>query len=65
MALLEKVYHLGAGFESFSAQAMPSVAHSLILLPADEDVELSVPSPAPCLPACCHASYHDDNELNL
>jgi hypothetical protein len=30
----------------------------------DEDVELSAP-PAPCLPACCHASCHDNNELNL
>jgi hypothetical protein len=32
-------------------------------LPADPEVELSDISPAPCLPACCHASHHDDNEL--
>ena len=25
--------------------------------------ELSVPSPAPCLPVCLHASCHDDKEL--
>jgi hypothetical protein len=55
---------VGAGFEVSYAQAMPSVAHSL-LLPADQDVEISAPSPAPCLPPCCHASHHDDNGLNL
>ena len=31
----------------------------------DQDVELSAPSPAPCLLACCHASHHDENGLNL
>jgi hypothetical protein len=53
------------GFEVIHAQAMHGVVHSLPLLPADQDVELSVPSLAPCLPACCHASHHDDNGLNL
>lgn len=38
---------------------------SLSLLPADEDIELSVPFPAPCLPTCCHAPSCDDNGLNL
>ena len=33
--------------------------HSL-LLPADQDVELSRPSPAPRLPACHHVSYYDE-----
>ena len=42
-----------------------SVDSSLLLLPADQDVELSAPSPAPCLPACRHVSLHDDNGLNL
>jgi hypothetical protein len=37
-----------------------SAGYSL-LLPVDEDVELSAP-PASCLPACCHVSHHDDNE---
>ena len=45
----------GGGFEFCYAQAMLSVTHSL-LLPADQDAELSAPSPAPCLPGCCHAS---------
>jgi hypothetical protein len=36
---------------------------SLLLLPVDQDVEISVPSPTPCLPACCHASCHDDSGL--
>jgi hypothetical protein len=29
-------------------------------LPSVQDVELSAPSPAPCLPEPCHASCHDD-----
>jgi hypothetical protein len=40
------------------------VWHSLLLLPVDQDVELSAPSLAPCQPAHCHASRHDDR-LNL
>ena len=50
-------------FEVTYAQARPSVAYDLLLL-SDQDVELSAP-PAPYLPAHCHASYHDDNGLNL
>ena len=56
---------LGTDFEVSEAQARPRVFHSLFLLPMDQDVELSAPSPALCLPACCHASSHDDNGLNL
>jgi hypothetical protein len=41
---------VGAGFEVSDTQAGPSVAHSLLLLPVDQDVELSAPSPVPCLP---------------
>jgi hypothetical protein len=36
-------------------------AHNL-LLPVDQDVELSVPSPTSCLPACHH---DDDDVLNV
>jgi len=43
-----------SGLEVSNAQALPSVAHSLLQLPSDQDVELSAP-PAPCLPAHCHA----------
>lgn len=53
----------GVGFEVIYAQAMNSVAHSLLLLPVDQVVELS--SLAPCLPGLSHAFYHDDNGLNL
>jgi hypothetical protein len=53
-----------AGFEISYAQATPSVAHTLLLLPGDQEVEFSA-LPAPCLPAHCHASCHDDNGLNL
>ena len=43
--------------------ALRSQKHKSIhfLLPADQDIELSGPAPAPCLPACCP----DDNGLNL
>lgn len=41
----------GVGFEVSNAQATPSGAQGLLLLPADLDVELLVPSSAPCLPA--------------
>ena len=44
-------------------RSRPSVTHSL-LLPTDQDVELSAPS-APCLPERCHAFHHNDNGLNI
>uniref|UniRef100_A0A8C6IA63 Uncharacterized protein n=1 Tax=Mus spicilegus TaxID=10103 RepID=A0A8C6IA63_MUSSI len=37
---------------------------SLLMLPLKQNVELSAPSPAPCLPAY-HDSHYDDNGLNL
>jgi hypothetical protein len=39
---------LGMGFEVIYNQAMPRVAHSLLLLPMDQVVELSAPPAAPC-----------------
>jgi hypothetical protein len=52
---------VGAGFDVSYAQATPSVAHSLLI-----PEELSAQSVClSCLPGCCHASYHDDNGLNL
>jgi hypothetical protein len=56
---------MGAGFVGSYAQTPPSVPHSLLLLPADTDVELSAPSPAPYLPAFYHVSHHENNGLNL
>jgi len=61
VSLLEVVCH--CDFEV--SYATFSVTHSFLLLPVDQDVKLSVPFPEPCLPECCHASHHDDNELNL
>ena len=46
------------------AQVQPSVERVSSWLPLDQDVELSVPSPAPCPPAGYHVSCHDDNVLN-
>ena len=54
---------LGMAFDISDAQARTSVV--VFLLPADPDVELSAPSPAPCLPVCHPVSRHDDNGLNL
>ena len=54
---------MGAGFEVSYAQAMSSVAHSLLLLPVDQAVGILAP-PTPCLPACCHASHYDDDLRN-
>jgi hypothetical protein len=48
------------GFEATYAQAVPTVAYSL-LLPMEQIVELSARSLAPCMPACHHVSCHDDN----
>ncbi|CAO2609290.1 hypothetical protein LEMLEM_LOCUS14142, partial [Lemmus lemmus] len=31
----------------------------------DQDVELSAPSPVPCLPAYCQVYHHDGNGLNI
>lgn len=36
-----------------------------LLAAMDQDVDLSVPSPAPGLPGHYYASCHDDNGLNL
>jgi len=41
------------------------VVHFLFLLPVNPDIELSATFSAPGLPACCHASHHDDNGLTL
>jgi hypothetical protein len=50
------------GFETLLLDAWKTVVYSW--LPLDEAVELSAPL-VPCLLGCCHASYHDDNRLNL
>jgi hypothetical protein len=44
------MFTVRVSFEVSYAQAMPNGADSPLLLPADKDVELSTPSPAPCLP---------------
>jgi hypothetical protein len=65
VACWRKYVAVASSFEVAYAQAVPSVAHSPLLMLMDQDVELLAPSPAPCLPACCHASHHDDNGLDL
>ena len=54
---------LGLGFEVSDAQGRPSVA--LSLMPANPDVELSAPPPAPSLPVRHYAFCHDNNKPNL
>lgn len=53
------------GFEVSYAQARPSVAGNLVLLSVDQDVELSVLSPAPCLPIYHHVPYRNINGLSF
>jgi len=45
------------------AQATSTVVHNLLLLPLDQDVELSAP-PTECQHAYSHPICHDDNQLN-
>lgn len=52
---------VGSGFEVSYAS---SYALCGTLLPANPDMELSVPSPVPNLPTRCYVSHQDDNELN-
>ena len=53
------------GFEVSYAPAGPSVAHGLLLLAADQDVEVAVASAVSYVPACCRASHHGENGLTL
>jgi hypothetical protein len=62
VTLLEEVCQCGAGFEVSDAKV--GLVSLSFLLPVDQNVKLSAPSRAPCLPACCHASHHEDNRLN-
>ena len=41
MSLCRKYVTVGAGFEVFYAQGVPSVGHTFPLLPVDQDVVLS------------------------
>lgn len=43
------------GFEVPVAQGMPTVTYSLLLWTVDQNVEVSFPTSASCLPACRHA----------
>jgi hypothetical protein len=51
VALLEEVCHWDWALR-FQKLKPGLEVQSLFLLPVDQDVELSAPSPAPCLPAC-------------
>lgn len=60
MALLVEGCHCGVGLGGLIyALVSPHVAQRLLLLPSDQDVELSTSS-APCIPACLHVFHHDD-----
>ena len=68
VALLKEVCHCVVGVLYGLQMLKPHHVDESLLLPAFRSrsrCELSAPSPAPCLPGCCRASYHDDNGLNL
>ena len=67
MVLLEEVSCCGGGFWRMPPHPLPSFLKmpGFSWLQLDQDVELSAPFPAPCLPGCCHASHLDDNGLNF
>ena len=54
---------IGVGFVVSNAQPWPSV--SLVLLPADLNVELVSTSSVTCLPIRCSVFQHDDNGLKV
>lgn len=62
VALLAEVCHWGWVLRF---QMLKSGPVSLFLLPADTDVALLAPSPAPCLLTHNHASHHEDHGLTL
>lgn len=64
VALLEEASPHPQHLSSFRSS---SQAYNLIpvLLLSDLDVQRLAPSPAPGLHACHHASYHNNNKLNL
>ena len=63
VALVEEVVIRG-GLWSFKSPNQTQWLF-LFLLPQDPEEELSVTSPALCLPTCYHVSCHDDNGLNF
>lgn len=63
VAVLEEMCQWGWTL-SFKMFKTGPVSHSF-LLSTDPDVEFSATSPGPCLPVCCHDSYHDNIGLNL
>ena len=56
VALLEEVGYWGRTFEVSEVQVC--LVYLSRILSADQNVGLSVPSPAPCLPPCHHASHN-------
>ena len=64
VALLKEADHWGWTLR-FQMLKLGSLVYSLFLLPANPDEELSDTCPASCLSAYHHASYHDNNGLNL
>jgi hypothetical protein len=72
VALFEKMRRcvLSGGKLSQEVEFGISEAHArprvyFFLLPVDPDVELLATSPAPCLPVCHYASYHNDKTKTL
>lgn len=63
VALLEKV-GCRLDFELSYAQAVPHAAPSSILLPGDQDADLTAPSSVTCLSVWYPDFHHDDNGVD-
>ena len=61
VALWRKCVTVKVGFEIL----LLAVWKSVFCIPSEQDAELSAPSPALCLPGCCHARPHYVKGLNL
>jgi hypothetical protein len=63
--LLAGSLSLWGGLQGLLCSSYAQCGSQSLLLPDDQDAELSAPFTASCLPACCHASCHDNHGLNL
>ena len=65
VALFEEVCHCGGGLWGLICSSHTQCGTQSPYTACRSRCRTLAPSPAPCLPALCHVSCHDDNGLNL